>query len=399
MRSSRSRPLVSALVIAGAFGLFFLVRLLAWRYRYVIFGDAYNYYVPAGIYYIHGGLPQLGLSQTNPEHPPLAKYTIGFFAVYFHNPNLASLLFGFLLVLVVYLLSMKLLGTARWAALPVFLLAIDGINVNLTLDPMLDVFMIFFGVLGIYLLVADRGNWTVLAAGVSFGFAIACKWLGGLFLLAGVIWLLRTKRLRPVAIILTLALAAYLMTYVPFIITRGFGDFVSLQFWMLTYMAQKQIGTFGLITALNRVVGPYFFISRFNPLYDPFIRFGPYFVSVNNSADPLTALLPYPVLYLQLRRLTKSSMMQLILLTNGFFIVFHLVALDPFESWLFAPVTALTSIIAGSLMVETYHLRFRNERHCDDEDDNPYVKTEGVEALVEQAGAKMLSASSNGVRG
>lgn len=59
--------------------LFIAIRLLSWLRRYQVFGDAYSYYIPAGIAYVRGALP----NTINFEHPPLAKYIIGTFAIYF----------------------------------------------------------------------------------------------------------------------------------------------------------------------------------------------------------------------------------------------------------------------------------------------------------------------------
>ena len=323
----------------------------------VAYGDAYKYYVPAGIFYVHGGLPKVNVWQTNPEHPLLAKYIIGFFAVYLHNANLASLLFGFASAVVVFLLARKITSSIAWASVAVVLLASDGINIILSIDPMLDIIMLFFGLFGLYLLLESHETLGFLACGVMFGLSIASKWLGAVFLVAGIVWLLLDRKFKWTAVILTSALVAYLISYAPFILAQGFGAFVSLQLWMLNYLPQKQVVIPNLITPLNRIIGPLFFVSTLNPLYTPFVKIGSYYLSVDIPVNPIIALLPYPVLYLQVRRGLKDKRLQLIALAAGFFIALHALTLDPFEAWLFAPATALTCLLTVNLIVTHHHVR------------------------------------------
>ena len=118
----------------------------------------------------------------------------------------------------------------------------------------------------------------------------------------------------------------------------------------LNYLPQNQVVTPNLITPLNRIIGPLFFVSTSNPLYTPFVKFGAYYLSVDIPVNPIIALLPYPVLYLQIRRGLKDKTLQLILLAAGFFIALHILTLDPFEAWLFAPATAFTAILTANLI-------------------------------------------------
>jgi len=292
------RKLSNYAIFLGAFGTFLLIRLLAWFYRgqeyayfdgAVAYGDAYKYYVPAGIFYVHGGLPNVNVSQTNPEHPLLAKYIIGFFAVYLHNANLASLLFGLASAFIIFLLARKIASSDVWASVAVLLLAFDGINIILCIDPMLDTFMLFFGLLGLYLLLESHETLGFLASGFTFGLSIASKWPGAIFLVAGMVWLLLDRKFKGATAILGSALIAYIVSYSSFILAHGFGGFFSLQLWMLNYLPQNQVVMPNLVTPVNRIIGPVFFVSTLNPLYTPFVKFGAYCLSVDIPVNPIIA--------------------------------------------------------------------------------------------------------------
>jgi predicted membrane-bound dolichyl-phosphate-mannose-protein mannosyltransferase len=209
--------------------------------------------------------------------------------------------------------------------------------------------MLFFGLLGLYLLLKSHDKWGVLASGVVFGLSIASKWPGAVFLVAGVVWLVIDRKFKWATAILASALVAYVISYAPFILVRGFGGFVSLQLWMLNYLPQKQVASPNFIRPLNRIIGPLFFVSTLNPLYTPFVEFGAYYLSVDLPVNPIIALLPYPVLYLHLRRGLRDKASRLIVVTAGLFIALHILTFDPVEAWLFAPATALTCVLAVKL--------------------------------------------------
>jgi predicted membrane-bound dolichyl-phosphate-mannose-protein mannosyltransferase len=156
-------------IVPLSFSVFLAVRIAALLKPppvIVDYGDA-GYYISAGIAYMGGALPD----SVNPEHPPLAKYIIGFFSVYIGDPSFASLLFGFLTAVAAFLLSRKLTGS-RWAAATVWLLAFDSVSISTSIYPVLDGFMLFFALLAVYLLlIATKGRHYYLA-GISLGAAV-----------------------------------------------------------------------------------------------------------------------------------------------------------------------------------------------------------------------------------
>ena len=333
-----------------------MVRFLAWRYRYQVLSDAYVYYVPAGLVYIRGGLPNpTDWPKTNPEHPLVAKYIIGFFAVYLHSSNLASLTFGLFSAIILFLLVRKFVGDEASASIAILLLAFDEINITLSIDPMLDIFMLFFGLLGIYLVLSAEKKLMFALAGAAFGLAVASKWLGVLFIVPSILWLIQGRKVVDSSLLLAPAVLVYVLSYMPLIVTRGFGSFLSLQVWMLHYWMNREGGTAGILVVINRLIGPFFFVSKFNPWYS-FASFGfsaNYYVSLNEGVNPFISFLPFPMIYSQTRTYLASHnnpAKRLLFWTLALFLFVHLISQDPLESWLFEPILALSIIFAADLL-------------------------------------------------
>lgn len=174
--------------------------------------DAYNSYVPAGLAYITGA----STNSTNPEHPPLAKYIIGFFAAYAHNANIGSLLLSFLSIMVVMLLSGRLFLDEKRRLAVVCLLAFDGINVSISVDPMLEVFMLFLSLLGLYLLSAPEPRIrSYLLGGLCLGFSLASKWTALFIVLPALLFLILYKKYSGVLLALAASAFAYLLPLPP----------------------------------------------------------------------------------------------------------------------------------------------------------------------------------------
>jgi len=73
----------------------------------------------AGWYYVNGGSPIL----VNPENPPLGKYIVGFSIRLLNNEKFPSLIFGFLSLFSLFLLSRQFLKWSWLAFLPVVIFA------------------------------------------------------------------------------------------------------------------------------------------------------------------------------------------------------------------------------------------------------------------------------------
>jgi len=141
-------------------------------------------------------------------HPPLGKWLIGVgIQVFGFNPagwRVAPLVAGTLSIAVLYLLARRLLGSTLAASIAAGLLAFDFLHFVMSRTAMLDVFVVFFGLLSFVCLLYDRDHddarpaasrnlvvqrlrerpW-LLGAGLAGGAAVACKWSGA-YLLAAV---------------------------------------------------------------------------------------------------------------------------------------------------------------------------------------------------------------------
>jgi len=141
-------------------------------------------------------------------HPPLAKWLIGLgIRAFDFTPagwRVAPLIAGTLSVAVLYLLARRLLGSTLGASLAAGLLTFDFLHFVMSRTAMLDVFVVFFGLLSFLCLLYDRDRdnastptasgpllkrlgerrW-LLAAGLAGGAAVAVKW-SGVYLLATV---------------------------------------------------------------------------------------------------------------------------------------------------------------------------------------------------------------------
>jgi len=269
------------------------------------YGDAYAYYVPAGVAYVTGSLPD----SINPEHPPLAKYIIGVFAVYLHEPRAASLLFGLLTAAVVFLLVRKLSATS-WAPIAaVWLLSFDPINIGLSIYPMLDIFMILFAVLSILLMLTNRPT-RYAWAGVAVGLALACKWSAIFFAVPEIIYLIVLRRYVNGLEVLGGGAAGYILPYIPFILGKGLPQFVGLQVWMGSFMISSH-GPSGYNSLLMNLVSFIVFhittlapVTGYDPRFHPeAIRFlGRYYISLADTINPLVTLAVFPALYDLIKR-------------------------------------------------------------------------------------------------
>lgn len=102
--------------------------------------------------------------QDDPEyvvHPPLGKYLIGIFLHLFGPQHVwswrfATALFGAAAVPLLYFVGKKLLGSIALAAIAAGMLAIDGQAIVMSRTGILDIFVMFFVLLGFLFLLYDR---------------------------------------------------------------------------------------------------------------------------------------------------------------------------------------------------------------------------------------------------
>jgi dolichyl-phosphate-mannose--protein O-mannosyl transferase len=135
------------------------------------------------VYYVDGArdLMKYGVevSGSNPEfivHPPVGKWLIASGITLFGDNEFgwrfASAVFGTLLILLFARLVHVLFYSPLLTALGAALMALDGLLLVHSRTALLDLFLTFFTLLGVFLWYRNRHIW----AGIAFGLAIGCKW-------------------------------------------------------------------------------------------------------------------------------------------------------------------------------------------------------------------------------
>jgi dolichyl-phosphate-mannose--protein O-mannosyl transferase len=135
------------------------------------------------VYYVDGArdLMKYGVevSGSDPEfivHPPVGKWLIASGITLFGDNEFgwrfASAVFGTLLILLFARLIHVLFYSPLLTALGAALMALDGLLLVHSRTALLDLFLTFFTLLGVFFWHRNRHIW----AGIAFGLAIGCKW-------------------------------------------------------------------------------------------------------------------------------------------------------------------------------------------------------------------------------
>ena len=199
-------------------------------------------YIFDEVYYVDGARDFLKygveVSGANPEfivHPPVGKWLIaGGIQLFGDNEfgwRFATALFGSLLILLFARLVHVLFYSPLLTALGAALMSLDGLQIVHSRTALLDLFLTFFTLLGVYLWYRNRHWW----AGVAFGLAIGCKWSAIYFIavigLITVYRILVANDIRKSLKKLALAFATYgLLPIVVYTLTWS-GWFISDRGW------------------------------------------------------------------------------------------------------------------------------------------------------------------------
>jgi 4-amino-4-deoxy-L-arabinose transferase-like glycosyltransferase len=348
------------IVLLIAFLLFVLLRAVPWPRWLLVpakYADA-DIYINTGNALLGGALP----GSVNQGHPPLAEYVIGFFSVYLKNPNASAFVFGLLTAILACLIARRLAPDIKWSALTVWILAVDQVNISLSIRPMLDIFMIFFGILGLYLvLTAADGSVRYLVAGLSFGLALACKLTAVFFVVPALILLVYERRLRECIAVFGLVALGYIFPYSPLLLTRGFAGFLSSQVLMLNIQYQLHIGGVP-VNLLTRALTPLIVhTSTLAPVTGPagcppnFL--GLPFTSIAQSVNAPLLVLLFPVLFWLLRNRTaqspeKQRAIRLLILATISCLTYEALFPTLIAAWYSASIGTLTAFAAPAMLAD-----------------------------------------------
>ncbi len=216
-------------------------------------------YVWASYKYATGSNPIL----VNSDHPPLAKYVIGFFLLLTNNPKTASFVFAGLTCILLYSFVYTFTKSHLLSSLALFFLSADTVFMDqIIYAPLLDLFQAFFlmcFILSVCLWLRNRRNVMLVFAGIALGMVASSKMYFPAFLAAGVFGLfviIAVKEpiralLRTVPVIMSAAGATYLASYTMFFLTgNSIVDFAKSQKWIFLYWSTnsaKDNSTWGSI--------------------------------------------------------------------------------------------------------------------------------------------------------
>ena len=134
------------------------------------------YYVDGAQDFLNFGVEVTGASPEFIVHPPVGKWLIASgMAIFGDNEfgwRFATAIFGTLLILLFARLVHVLFYSPVLTALAAGLMASDGLSLVHSRTALLDLFLTFFTLLGVYLWSRNRHWW----AGFAFGLALGCKW-------------------------------------------------------------------------------------------------------------------------------------------------------------------------------------------------------------------------------
>lgn len=192
----------------------------------IILSD-FDIYIASGYLYAIGESP----IKYNFQHPPLIKYLFGFSAKYFNLPLLPNLIFGFILLLEVYLLGKFVFKSDFIGFIASLALLIDPVFKEVTIYALLDLGQVVFllGYVITSLKCEGRTLTCLIMQGILLGFALASKFYSPIFIFLTMIYLYKIINkqfnLKKEILVLIVALISFASTYLTSFINGDFNFF------------------------------------------------------------------------------------------------------------------------------------------------------------------------------
>jgi 4-amino-4-deoxy-L-arabinose transferase-like glycosyltransferase len=227
---------------------------------------------------------------------------------------------------------------------------------------MLDIFMIFFAILGLYLVITATGGLRLyLAAGISFGFALACKSNAIFFVIPMLIFLIFERKLQELIVLLVPTAFGYVASYSRLLMSEGLHGFLISQSYMLSFMYKLHVES-GSSNLLTRALTPLIFhtttlapTTSFGGCPPNFL--GLPFTSIAEIVNTPLLLLLFPVLFWLLRSRSsepheRRRAIHVLILAIVSFLIYEAMFPNTIGAWYFAPIGTLTAIAAPAMLQE-----------------------------------------------
>jgi len=200
-------------------------------------------YSYVGYKYVNGANPSL----LNPEHPPLAKFLIGYSIKTFGNEHTLGIGIAFVTLLLVGIISFQIQRSLLLASIALFLTAIFPLFMDQVIHgPQLELYQLFFFLLVVHMLLMGFKKKKVqfyIGAGIFYGFLLSTKTLlPFLCLLSGWLVVSLWKKWKELAILFAFAALSFLLTYMAFFMQGGtLRSFLGLQKYIVVYYGNAHI--------------------------------------------------------------------------------------------------------------------------------------------------------------
>lgn len=190
------------------------------------------YYVNGAQDYLKNGVETDGAKPEFIVHPPVGKWAIAAGIKIFGDNSFgwrfSAALVGTLSIFLIFLVARRLFDSYFLALLAAALTAIDGLHIVMSRTALLDIFLMFFILLGFLLVLYERN---ILAA-LAFGLALGTKWSALYFIAAILIYLVITRKRVPYSYLIIIPI-----TY----IASWFGWFLSDKGWSRNFSSNPII--------------------------------------------------------------------------------------------------------------------------------------------------------------
>ena len=200
-------------------------------------------YTYVGYKYINGANPSL----LNPEHPPLAKYLIGYSINIFGNEHILGIGIAFAVLLLVFIISYLVFGSFRTASLALCISSFFSLFTDQIIHgPQLELYQLFFFLLVLlFLLMGTKRNSVIfyIFAGISYGLLLSTKTFLPFFLIFS-LWIVLSfwKKWREIAIVIGVGLITFIITYYQYFALGGtLRTFLGLQKYIVVFYGNAHI--------------------------------------------------------------------------------------------------------------------------------------------------------------